>query len=174
MALEIEKVRAVAERVAQSLGLEVAEIEFRGSAGKSRMLRIFIEKAGASRQGNEPGWSVTHEDCEALSREVGTILDVEDTVPGGTYTLEVSSPGLDRKLTRPADFARFRGSRIKLMTREPVADNRHWEGRLESFGEGKLMLDVTPPKRKNKPAPEPRKIQIEFDNVERANLEPEI
>ena len=122
MAQEIERVREIAERVAASAGLEVVECEMRG-AGKARMLRIFIDKPGG----------VTHEDCANLSREVGTILDVEDVVPGGSYTLEVSSPGLDRKLSRAQDFARFTGSRVKLTTRNPVNGNRHFEGRLESF-----------------------------------------
>ena len=90
--------REIAERVAASSGLEVVEVELRGG-GKARMLRIFIDKPHG----------VTHEDCANLSREVGTILDVEDAVPGGSYVLEVSSPGLDRKLSRPADFERFTG-----------------------------------------------------------------
>jgi ribosome maturation factor RimP len=83
---------------------------------------------------------VTHEDCANLSREVGTILDVEDAVPGGSYTLEVSSPGLDRKLLKAADYERFAGSRVKLMTRQPVNGNRHFEGKLESFHDGRLTL----------------------------------
>src|ERR1700741_2971058 len=88
MALAIEKVREIAERVAASSGLEIVEIDLRGG-GKARMLRIVIDKPSG----------VTHEDCANLSREVGTILDVEDAVPGGSYTLEVSSPGLDRKVS---------------------------------------------------------------------------
>ena len=96
----------IAERVAASSGLEVVEVELRGG-GKARMLRIVIDKPAG----------VTHEDCANLSREVGTILDVEDVIPGGSYTLEVSSPGLDRKLFRPADYERFIGSRVKLTTR---------------------------------------------------------
>ena len=176
MALEIEKVRAIAERVAKDLGLEVADVEFRGGAGKGgRLLRIFIEKAGAAEQhGAEPEYCVTHEDCASLSREVSTILDIEDVVPGSTYLLEVSSPGLDRKLSGAADFVRFIGSRVKLMTREPVEQNRHWEGRLEAVDGGRLTLDVTPAKKKNKPAPAERKLQVELGNVERANLVPEI
>ncbi|HTK95345.1 MAG TPA: ribosome maturation factor RimP [Terriglobales bacterium] len=175
MPLETDKVREIAERVAKDLGLEVADLEFRGGAGKGgRFLRIFIEKAGASEHGNDPGYAVTHTDCENVSREVSTILDVEDVVPGGAYTLEVSSPGLDRKLTKPADFARFAGNRIKVMTREPVEHNRHWEGMLEAFAGGRLQIDVTPAKKKNKPAPERRVLEIELANVERANLVPEI
>ena len=99
MALEIDKVREIAERVAASSGLEVVEVELRGG-GKARMLRIVIDKVSG----------VTHEDCANLSREVGTILDVEDAI-SSSYTLEVSSPGLDRKLIRPADYERFTGSR---------------------------------------------------------------
>lgn len=179
MALEVEKVRTIAERVARDLGLEIADLEFRGGAGKGgRLLRVFIERAGAAQGGNTPDeivqYGVTHSDCEAVSRELSTILDVEDAVPGGSYLLEVSSPGLDRRLSKAADFARFTGSRVKLMTREPVENNRHWEGRLEAFGDGRLTLDVTPAKRKNKPAPDTRKLEIALSNVERANLVPEI
>jgi ribosome maturation factor RimP len=178
MALDTERVRAIAERVAKDLGLEVADVEFRGGAGKGgRLLRIYIEKAGAAERGmgeQLAQYGVTHSDCEAVSQEVSTILDVEDVVPGGEYLLEVSSPGLDRKLTKPADYTRFTGSRLKLMTREPVENNRHWEGRLEAFEEGRLRLDVTPEKRKNKPAPERRVIEVPLTNVERASLVPEI
>ena len=78
---------------------------------------------------------MTHEDCVNVSREVGTILDVEDAIPG-SYTLEVSSPGLDRKLIRAADYERFTGSRIKLTTQQPVNGNRHFEGRLEILNKG--------------------------------------
>src|ERR1700757_2296453 len=129
MALDVERVRSIADRVAASSGLEVVEVEFLGG-GKARILRVFLDKAGA---GNGPLAGVTHEDCANFSREFGTILDVEDAVPGASYTLEVSSPGLDRKLVKPADFTRFTGSRMKLMTRQPVNNNRHFEGRLESF-----------------------------------------
>src|SRR5438105_15561109 len=131
MAIDEDYVRKVMERVAVSRALELVEIEFRGG-GKARMLRAFIDKPGG----------VTHEDCANFSREVGTILDVEDAVPGGPYTLEVSSPGLDRKLLRPSDYERFTGSRVKLTTREPVDGNRHFEGRLESFRDGRITLQL--------------------------------
>jgi ribosome maturation factor RimP len=163
MALEMERIREIAKRVADSSGLEVVDVELRGG-GKSRMLRIFIDKPGG----------VTHQDCADLSREVGTILDVEDAVPGGSYLLEVSSPGLDRKLVRPADYERFTGNRVKLTTREPVGGNRHFEGRLESFREGRLTLDLTPRKKKTRRGDAPQKIVFELANVEKANLVPEI
>ena len=184
--MDTEKVREIAERVAVSMGLEVVDVEFRGGAGKQgRVLRITIDRPDAPATGGEAGIGVTHEDCANLSREVSTILDVEDVVPGGEYVLEVSSPGLDRRLSRAKDFERFVGSRVKLMTREPIGvtekskGNRHFEGRLEGFSSGRLVVDVAVPKagRKLKPghkAPEPQRIEIELSNVERANLVPEI
>jgi ribosome maturation factor RimP len=172
MALDVERVREIAERVASSSGLEVVEIEFLGG-GKARMLRVFLDKASA---GTDPLAGVTHEDCANFSREFGTILDVEDVMPG-SYTLEVSSPGLDRRLIKPADFTRFTGSRLKLTTRQPVENNRHFEGRLESFEDGRLTLDLSVASHKSRKkmgAAAGEKIEIEFANVEKANLVPEI
>jgi ribosome maturation factor RimP len=164
MAFEEDRVRAIAERVAATSGLEVVEIELRGG-GKSRMLRVFLDKPAG----------VTHEDCALFSREIGTILDVEDAVPGGSYVLEVSSPGLDRKLNRAADYERFTGSKVKLMTRQPVNGNRHFEGRLESFRDGRLTLDLREARKKKRPALDAsQKVEIELANVEKANLVPEI
>jgi ribosome maturation factor RimP len=164
MAIDLEHVREVAKRVTASSGLELVDVEFRGSGGKARMLRVFIDKPGG----------VTHADCEAVSREMGTILDVEDAVPGGSYTLEVSSPGLDRKLSRPEDFERFVGSKVKLTTREPVDGNRFIEGRLESFRDGTLVLALGAAKgRKGKPEQPAKRVEIAFSNVEKANLVPE-
>ena len=164
MAFDADRVRALAERVASSSGLELVEVELRG-AGKSRMLRVFLDKPAG----------VTHEDCAQFSREFGTILDVEDVMPGGSYVLEVSSPGLDRKLVKAADYERFAGSKVKLMTRQPVNGNRHFEGRLESFQDGRLTLDLSEARRKHRPAAgAPQKLEIELANVEKANLVPEI
>jgi len=164
MAVDLDHIRAIVERVAASNGLELVEVELRGG-GKSRMLRIFIDRPDG----------VTHEDCATLSREVSTIFDVEDAVPGGSYVLEVSSPGLDRKLFRPKDFERFQGSRMKLTTRDPVNGNRHFEGRLEHFEGGRLTLDLAQARRKSRPGPAtPQKLEIDLANVEKANLVPEI
>jgi len=172
MALDVDRVREIADRVAASNNLEVLEVEFLGG-GKARMLRVFLDKPLA---GSDPMAGVTHEDCANFSREFGTILDVEDAVPG-SYTLEVSSPGLDRKLVKAADFTRFTGSRMKLMTRQPVNNSRHFEGRLESFQDGLLTLDLSVASRKSRKkmgAQAGQKIVIEFANVEKANLVPEI
>ncbi len=154
---ELDRIREIAERVAADSGLEVVEVELRGG-GKARMLRITIDKPEG----------VTHEDCANLSREVGTILDVEDVVPGAGYTLEVSSPGLDRKLVKAADYKRFTGSMVRLTTREPLEGQRSFEGRLEGLNDGRIALEI-PAKKKN-PA---RKVEIELANVEKANLVPE-
>ncbi len=178
MALDVDRVREIAERVAASSGLEVVEVEILGG-GKARMLRVFLDKASSGLIAeNDPLAGVTHEDCASFSREFGTILDVEDVMPG-SYTLEVSSPGLDRKLIKAADFIRFTGSRLKLSTRQPVGanNNRHFEGRLESFEDGRLTLDLSVASHKSRKkmgAAPGEKIEIEFANVEKANLVPEI
>ena len=164
MAAGLEKVREIAERVAHSSGLEVVDLELLGG-GRARMLRIFIDKPDG----------VTHEDCSIFSREVGTIFDVEEAVPGASYLLEVSSPGLDRKLSKSADYQRFTGSLVKLMTRDPVNGNRHFEGRLKAFHDGWLSLELTGRKKSKKyQAVEPgTEVEIDLANVEKANLVPE-
>src|ERR1700741_3581047 len=192
-------VRAIAERIAASSGLEIVDLDFHGG-GKGRVLRLFIEKdaegrraleqqlAAAAQAGEkvpaQENWDrlagVTHEDCANYSRELGTVLDVEYAIPGGQYLLEVSSPGLDRKLVKPADFKRFSGSKVKIMTREPVAGNRHFEGRLRTVDDRRIALEIESGKKKGKlkkkfadeaddtqPA-----IELEMSNIERARLVP--
>ncbi|HLW52476.1 MAG TPA: ribosome maturation factor RimP [Candidatus Angelobacter sp.] len=165
MAADAEKIREIAGRVAARQGVELVEAELRGG-GKARTLKVAIDKP----QG------VTHEDCANVSRELSVILDVEDAVGGGSYTLEVSSPGLDRKLLKPEDYTRFAGSRMKLVTREPVNGNRHFDGRLKSFAAGKLLLETLTGSKKPKPghAHPGQMVEIDVTNVERANLVPEV
>jgi ribosome maturation factor RimP len=143
------KVEEIAERVAASEGMEIVEVEFAGG-GRNRLLRIYIDKPGG----------VTHADCELISQQVGTILDVEDVIPGQSYTLEVSSPGIERKLVKPRDFERFTGQKIKLVLREPVENQRRWEGVLASFAGGVLTLQPQPD----------RSLEIPLEQVEKANL----
>ncbi len=163
MAADWEKVREIVERVARSSGLELVDLELRGG-GKARMLRIFIDKPGG----------VTHEDCANLSREVGTIFDVEDAVPGASYVLEVSSPGLDRKLSKPEDYERFLGSRVKLTTHSPVNGNRHFDGRLKGFHDQTVHLEPVVSKKAKQPATDgTQDVEIELANIEKANLVPE-
>jgi len=207
MALDLDKIRAAAERVAGSYGLEVVDAEFVGG-GKHRVLRVSIEKnaegrarlAEEARAAAERGEvdedgafpaavlrgelstehlsGITHEDCERFSHDFGTLIDVEDLVPGAEYLLEVSSPGLDRKLSRPTDFERFQGSLVKLQTFTPVAGNRHWQGRLAAVGEGTITLDrsAIQPKGKGKKAAQSAegRVEIELGNIEKAHLIPEL
>lgn len=193
MALNLDQIRALAARVAASHGLEIVDIEYQGGGGKHRTLRVFIEKNAAGRAqlaaraagGDEemalPSGvdvdhlaGITHEDCQVFSSDFGTVLDVEELVPGMEYLLEVSSPGLDRKLVGEADFRRFAGSKVKLRTFEPVAGNRHWQGRLTEVKDGgkTLILDVSGTRPKSKTA-STQMVEIALTNIEKANLEPE-
>ena len=144
----VAKIEAIAERVAQSEGIEIVEIELKGG-GKNRFLRISIDKPAG----------VTHADCENISHQVSTILDVEDVIPSH-YTLEVSSPGVERPLLKYKDFERFTGKKIKTILREPVENSRRWEGTLASCADGLITLDISGGKT----------IQFPFDQVEKANL----
>ncbi len=201
MAAKLEEIRLAASRVAASHGLDLVDIELVGPS-KQRILRVFLEKnaeeraklkaaiaAGntnenlperfiqEARQGTlsvEQLSGVTHEDCAAFSRDFGVLLDVEDLVPGAEYTLEASSPGLDRKLTRPEDFVRFAGSLVKVQTFEPIRNNRHWQGRLTASTSQTITLDLNAVKQNSKS----RKagvstVEIALANIEKAQLVPE-
>ena len=195
MALSIEQIRQTADRVAASHGLEVVDIEYLGGS-KHRVLRVFIEqneeqRAVRAREASEQrlfdhlesegialdqlAW-VTHEDCERFSRDFGTVIDVEELVPGDQYTLEVSSPGLDRKLATRADYERFQASPVKVQTFTPVAGNRHWLGKLTEVKPEGIVLNLTAKKHKgSKKGPAPvQTVEIAFANIEKANLAPEI
>jgi len=191
MALSLDQIRSTAQRVAVSHGLDVVDVEYQG-AGKNRFLRVFIEKnaEGRARLAAQPEATgedhehpvnreqlsgVTHDDCQAFSRDFGTLLDVEDLIPGSEYTLEVSSPGLDRKLQGVEDFRRFAGSLVKLRTIEPVAGNRHWQGRLTQVSDHAITIDLSALKQKGKSKKITQETtEIEFSNIEKANLVPEI
>ncbi len=193
MALQLETIRATADRVAASHHLEVVDLEFTGGA-KHRTLRIYLEKDAATRSkaaaeaaANEAAGLpsgvpvemlsfVTHEDCANFSRDFGTVLDVEDLIPGAEYTLEASSPGIDRKLFKAADYTRFTGSLVKLQTFTPVEDNRHFTGRLASFDGQTLTLDLSAVKQKGKArkTQASQTVQIPLANVEKAQLVAEI
>jgi ribosome maturation factor RimP len=174
------------------------EVEF-GGGGKSRALRVFVEKDAAERARlkarTEAGEvedlaglvlpagvpvellsGVTHEDCAAFATDFGTLLDVEDVVPGAEYTLEVSSPGLERRLSRAEEFARFQGSLVKVKTFTPVNESRLWTGRLAGFADAVLKIDLAAVKQKGKAkkAAVAEMIEIPLSNVEKANLVVEI
>ena len=193
MALQMDEIRRLAERVADSHHLEVVDIEF-GGGGKSRALRVFVEKDAAERKrlaeraaaGEledlpkgvpvELLSGVTHEDCAAFATDFGTLLDVEDVVPGAEYTLEVSSPGLERSLKKAEEFERFAGSLVKVKTFIAVNNNRVWTGRLLGIADGVLKIDLAAIKQKSKTkkAAVAEVMEIELKNVEKANLVAEI
>jgi len=200
MAVKLDEIRATAARVAASHGLDVVDLEFVGSR-KERTVRVFLEKNAESRaqlkaaivagakglperlvEGRlsvERLSGITHEDCEAFSRDFGVLLDVEDLIPGAEYTLEASSPGLDRKLSKPEEFQRFVGSLVKIQTFEPIGNNRHWQGRLVAGAKAETKATVTLDLNEVKQNSKTKKtgastIEIALDNIEMARLVPEI
>ncbi len=152
MALDLDRIRDAAERAARAAGLEVVDVEWK--VGKQRFLRVFIDKpvmappygsgeaAEAGPGGSARPEGVSHSDCQAVSEQLSVLLDVEDLVPGPGYILEVSSPGLDRKLTRPAEFERFAGRKARISLRQPVEGKSHFEGRLAGYEDGRVKLKV--------------------------------
>jgi ribosome maturation factor RimP len=130
----LEQIRAIAERVARSHGLEIWDIVSRRET-TGQIVRVFIDRPGPAATAEE---SVSIEDCEQVSREIGTILDVEDPLPSA-YTLEVSSPGLDRPLREEQDYRRFAGRLAKIVVREAVDNQTAFEGRLRGV-EGRTVL----------------------------------
>lgn len=148
----VAKINEIAERVADPEGIEIVEVQLLG-AGRGRLLRLFIDRP----QG------VSHADCEFMSQQLGTILDVEDVIPGDSYTLEVSSPGLERKLLKPKDFERFVGQKAKVVLREPVENQRRWEGKLAGITEGIVALEPSAGKVIHFPLTQIEKANLKFE-----------
>jgi len=130
MAVDLEKIRQIAERVVTSEGLTLFDLELKGGRS-NQLLRVYIDK----REG------VSHADCQLVSEQLSAILDVEDPIPG-SYMLEVSSPGLNRQLVKPSDFSYFAGRRARLVLREAVGAQRVVEGTLAGFEEGRVRMDL--------------------------------
>jgi ribosome maturation factor RimP len=147
-----EKIQEIADRVGASEGIEIVEVQLLGG-GKQQMVRIYIDKPEG----------VSHADCELISEQVGTILDVEDVVPGEHYTLEVSSPGVERRLSKARDFERFTGQKVKLVLREPVENQRRWEGVLTGFADGVITLETAPGKSIHVPLAQVDKANLKFE-----------
>ena len=144
-----ERVREIAERVALDHGLELVHAEAAGPEGKP-ILRIFIDKPAG----------VTHEDCAEISLHLGTVLDVEDFIHT-PYTLEVSSPGLERGLYKLQDFERFAGRQAKVKSRQPIKGQRNFRGQIVGV-EGDIIVfeDKTS-----------GRVSLPFDFIVKANLE---
>jgi len=153
--MQLEKVREAAERVAGSLGLEIFDVEWK--VGKDRLLRVYIDRLLGPQ--NPEGLGVTHKDCERVSEQLSVILDVEDLIPGPSYVLEVSSPGLDRKLIKPADYERFVGRLAKVWVTEPIENQNYFEGRLAGYADGMVKLSVRD-----------REVAVPFSGIKKANL----
>ena len=148
--MELDRIQSLAQRVVDSEGLELVAVEWSGSA-RQGTLHITIDR---------PEGGVSHQDCQTVSEQVGTLLDVEDLMPG-RYMLEVASPGLDRRLYKPADYDRFRGRQVKvrLKQRLPELGGRRFTGELAGLAEGVVTFAV-----------EGRTLRIPYENIDRANL----
>jgi ribosome maturation factor RimP len=127
-ALVMERVRTLLLPLFQAEGIELVDVEFRRE-GRGWVLRVYLDRPGG----------VTLDDCQRVSEQVGDLLDVEDLIDY-PYTLEVSSPGLDRPLKTPEDFIRFTGRLVRLTTAAPIAGQRRFRGRLEGYREGQVIL----------------------------------
>ncbi len=166
--MNLEKVREAAERVARSEGLEVVDVEWK--IGKQRFLRVYIDRLPpakpaeviAGEEAPSPYPKISHADCQRVSQQLSVILDVEELIPGPGYTLEISSPGMDRALTKAADFKRFAGRLAKISTSEPVGEAKFFEGRLKGFTDGNVRMEL-----KGKEA---RIVEIPLAAIRKANL----
>ena len=175
--MNLERIRAAAERVARSEGLDIVDVEWK--VGKQRFLRVTIDRlprriaapdsvmaaevAGAEVLADDPDPKISHADCERVSQQLSVILDVEELIEGAAgYTLEVSSPGLDRALKKAGDFERFTGRLAKITTSEPIGDAKFFEGRLAGFADGRVKMEL-----KGK---QPRVVEIPLEGIRKANL----
>jgi ribosome maturation factor RimP len=126
----VERVRSVATRVTSDRGFELVDVELKRAAG-GQLLRLYVDRPGG----------IGLDDLQSVSEEVSAILDAEDPIDGH-YTLEVSSPGLDRPLRNEADYRRFVGRLAKLSSYEPVEGRRHWTGRIVACDDGIVTLEL--------------------------------
>ena len=185
--MNLEKIREAAERVARSEGLEIVDVEWK--VGKQRFLRVYIDRLPQGKRGAvtapaslsspsglsegesasqdaasavDPDPKISHRDCERVSQQLSVILDVEELIEGPGYILEVSSPGLDRALKKPADFERFTGRLAKISTVEPIGEARFFEGRLAGFADGKVRIEL-----KGRDA---KLVELPLETIRKANL----
>ena len=154
----LEQIRSIAVRVANSRGLDVWDVQSRREA-TGHVVRIFIDRPGPAAT---PEDSVSIDDCEQVNREISTILDVEDPLPFA-YTLEVSSPGLDRPLRGADDYRRFAGRLVKIVVSEAVDNQKAFEGRLCGLEDEVVLLE----------APNGRMHRLPLGLITRARLEVE-
>ena len=149
MGVDRNRIRQLVLEAVESLGYELVELDHKG-AGNNSILRIYIDKPEG----------ISHSDCGLVSEQVGTVLDVEDVIPH-KYTLEVSSPGLDRKLVRESDYTRFEGKLAKIQTRIPLQHQKVFKGRLKGFRDGRVLLEL----------PQGNLLEVPLDVIQEARLE---
>lgn len=147
-----DKIRELAGPVTEGFGLELVDVVFTTEHGR-RILRIYIDKPGG----------VTVDDCERVSREMSTVLDVEDPIPQ-SYALEISSPGLDRPLKTEKDFARFAGHKARIKSKQPIEGRRNFKAVIDSATGGQVSVTDF----------DGKKFTIDISNIEKAKLEIEI
>ena len=141
--------------MAHSEGLEIFDVEWK--VGKQRLLRVYIDRLPDT---DHPDAAVSHNDCQRVSEQLSVILDVEELIPGtSSYVLEISSPGLDRKLIKPGDYERFVGRLAKIWLTEPVENQKYWEGRLAGHDNGMVKLSVRD-----------REVAVPYNQIRKANL----
>ncbi len=150
--VDLDKITEMAQRVVASEGLTLVDVELKGGGG-TRLLRVYIDKPEG----------ISHADCALVSEQLSALLDVEDPFPG-SYTLEVSSPGLDRKLAKASDYTHFVGRKARVVVRDPVDGQKVLEGRLAGFEAGHVRLDLGEAGLK----------ELELSNIQKARLVVEI
>ena len=142
------RISELAEKIASSLGMEVVLVEIKGSGNRS-VVRTFIDQPGG----------ITLDDCERFSRRLSVSLDVEDWIPS-SYTIEVSSPGIDRPLVKESDFQRFCGEHATVRTTMPIDGRKNFKGRIADVTEGRVKLEIAPG----------NTVKIALMDIEKANL----
>jgi ribosome maturation factor RimP len=147
-----DRINEIAQQAAIDHGLELVHVEIAGPEGHP-ILRVFIDKPGG----------VTHDNCSEMSTQIGTVLDVEDFIHSA-YTLEVSSPGLERGLYKLSDYERFAGSNAKLKTRRPVNAQRNFRGRIAGIDNGNVIFEDRTS----------GQVTLPFDSIVKANLEVDV
>lgn len=160
MADKASTITQLLEPTVEALGLELLGIDYLPAPGGS-LVRLYIDKPGAEAGAEMEGQGVTVDDCEAVSREVSAQLDVEDPITGN-YTLEVSSPGVDRPLFTPAHFERFIGEVVKILLKLPHEGRRRLQGPILAANAEAVQIEI-----------DGQPFEVAFGNIERARLVPD-
>ena len=153
--MDLEKIREAAERVARSEGVEVFDIEWK--VGKQRFLRVYLDRPPGPANPEKLG--ISHDDCQRVSEQLSAILDVEELVPGPAYVLEISSPGMDRRLVKESDYERFAGRKAKIWLNEPIEGKSYLEARLAGITDGVVKLGL-----------KDHEMDIPYSAIKKANL----